>query len=293
MRKEEASFGKKPLPRYRQAHALEANAECRDLQTISSESSNRRALTGLPEQSTANRAVVLNLAIAPITTTSENELSNSLGKGMNLSLSGFLTSRDAAIGCEDTKLSELQDLLKDTLGVIHAKRTVAPEVTQSVKDTATLLYEILSHRKMWKDAQRKLASEATADRQVLENKIQLLEEQVAEFRRVQKSPPRSHNKKRPAPSSSHGPEENIALLKERKFTEVISRKMKKARTNRMQEPASSQLITTGSRPPTVAEPEHRKSERRKNLMPNRNNQCSSSRRREKHTLNYSEVSNRA
>lgn len=107
------SLGKTPLPGDRQTRALGADAECRELQAISGESPNRRALTGTPESVTAD--------------TVGNQAANATGTGMEVpskenatkTTADLVTLRDAEISGEDVKLSEMQETegnpLYDTL----------------------------------------------------------------------------------------------------------------------------------------------------------------------------------
>ncbi|XP_057334361.1 nucleolar protein 58-like [Microplitis mediator] len=79
----------------------------------------------------------------------------------------FLTLRDVAISQEDSRLEELREVLKETLRTITKKRTVASDVTAGVKEAALILTQLLTHRKTWKDAQRKLAVVEVKERERL------------------------------------------------------------------------------------------------------------------------------
>ncbi|XP_057335027.1 uncharacterized protein LOC130673832 [Microplitis mediator] len=122
-----------------------------------------------------------------------------------------LAMRDAAISREDSGLQELQYVLKETLRTIVKKRTVANEVTAGVKEASLILTQLLTHRKTWKDAQRRLALNERKDRENLMNEIQLLEKIIKETTRPttpQKKETSQEQKEVESPPK--GPEESVS-----------------------------------------------------------------------------------
>ncbi|XP_057329911.1 uncharacterized protein LOC130670515 [Microplitis mediator] len=126
-----------------------------------------------------------------------------------------LTSRDMAISREDSGLQELQEVLKETLRTIVKKRTVANEVTAGVKEASLILTQLLTHRKTWKDAQRKLASTELKEREHLLQELQRREQLLKESRQM-KTPKRKTEKAPKRKETEHssppkGPQESVVL----------------------------------------------------------------------------------
>ena len=158
-------------------------------------------------------------------------------------------SRDTAIGLEDGKLGELQELLTETIRLIKSKRTVPTEVTNNVKEALALIVEALNHRKSWKDEQRKLTLAEARECEVLR----------------QAATPCTPTSKRPASSPPLGPEEDTRTGDKGGFT-LVNRKKKK-RTGTPTPPKATQQSTSGPPNTQASAPAHRKAKRKKATAP--------------------------
>ena len=161
-------------------------------------------------------------------------------------------SRDTAIGLEDGKLGEVQELLTETIRLIKSKRTVPTEVTKHVKEALALITEALTHRKSWKDEQRKLTLAEASECEVLR----------------QAATPCTPTSKRPAFSPPLGPEEDTRTGGKGGFT-LVNRKKKK-RTGTPTPPKATQQSTSGPPNTQASAPAHRKAKRKKAPGPRAN-----------------------